>query len=859
MSYVNFWKLPAAQYNPSTHGKGIFQCSDTGDTYIFGVLNTSLSTDNEDITSQENDLGVSVLKLADRSYSSADFSGKGYKILRKNIADGKNVLTQEMINETNTIYEIRYDFDLNRKTINIPEGCTLKFEGGSFSNGTIEYNHTTIENSIPKISIRCNCKGIIKFKDAINIYDCGAKGDGVSDDIQAFNVAIKSFQYYGHGILILGEDVFCISSLIKAEKIPTLKIIGNGASIKNITTSSSLIDKYSFNLNSVLEAGSGFFPTNDEGCLIEAAKAGDSYIVLKDDSYVSKIIIGKNYRITSDCIQKGGFPYNHYNFEIITPVSIDRNIVNLKNKLKYNYHETTLDSLYDDLSWTPSARLWTGNDIAFCSDNFYIENVKFLGDNNQLGGIGIQNCRNITVKNCYIQANLSFGEADNIEIINCYITGMLEPDKHINTLTIKNCNINNYGEGTGIKYLNLINNNINSLIRVYGFNINIKGNTILGREIISQGDSNAIVVSNSTYPIDSVIIENNLLINRYKDKTDVLVPAILLDNGVQITSGTINDNSLIIPKTANNFESISCHAIIGMTAYFNNTYYEVINVDYSADNLIFYFDKKIDNSLEISNTNIFCLGIFKYLYIKNNYYDGWYPINTINIVCKNKVIEDFINDNVMKFTYRTGRRADSFNAPSISLGDKILERFVYIVKSPTKINCTFRTNIVNIDLSTKGFGYVEYNDYLLTGDSTKENFDLNNIKIFYPRLSDINTIDDFNGEVEIYFYLGYKKGKRIYGQTSERPTDIRIGTMYTDTTLNKPIWWNGSEWIDSEGNDVDLTPITSGIFVNKPTGVDVGYAYFCTDKQTTEGTTNGIIIYHKGGGVWVDALGRVVE
>ena len=47
MAFVEFWKLPAAQYNPSTHGKGIFQCSDTGDTYIFGVLNTSLSEENK--------------------------------------------------------------------------------------------------------------------------------------------------------------------------------------------------------------------------------------------------------------------------------------------------------------------------------------------------------------------------------------------------------------------------------------------------------------------------------------------------------------------------------------------------------------------------------------------------------------------------------------------------------------------------------------------------------------------------------------------------------------------------------------------------------------------------------------------
>lgn len=99
--------------------------------------------DEEDLTfvkeSERN-----VLKLADKRYAPENFSGKGYKILRKNIVDGKNVLTQEMINKSNVIYEIRYDFDLNGKSITIPEGCTLKFEGGKFSNGTLHGNNTKI-------------------------------------------------------------------------------------------------------------------------------------------------------------------------------------------------------------------------------------------------------------------------------------------------------------------------------------------------------------------------------------------------------------------------------------------------------------------------------------------------------------------------------------------------------------------------------------------------------------------------------------------------------------------------------------------------------------------------------------------
>lgn len=53
--------------------------------------------------------------------------------------------------------------------------------------------------------------------------------------------------------------------------------------------------------------------------------------------------------------------------------------------------------------------------------------------------------------------------------------------------------------------------------------------------------------------------------------------------------------------------------------------------------------------------------------------------------------------------------------------------------------------------------------------------------------------------------------------------------------------------------------IMSGLFEEKPVDVEVGYPYFCTDKQTTEGSTDGIMIYHKGDNVWVDALGRIIE
>lgn len=94
--------------------------------------------DDEDLTSKENDLGVNVLKFADRQFNPVNFIGKGYKILRKNFVEDKNIITQEMINEENTIYEIKYDFDLNETEIELPENCTLFFNGGSLKNGVIK-------------------------------------------------------------------------------------------------------------------------------------------------------------------------------------------------------------------------------------------------------------------------------------------------------------------------------------------------------------------------------------------------------------------------------------------------------------------------------------------------------------------------------------------------------------------------------------------------------------------------------------------------------------------------------------------------------------------------------------------------
>lgn len=105
---------------------------------LLGSNNTITNLpDEEDLTQECN-----VLSFKDRVYDSE--TGNGYKILRKNWVTGVNVLEPDELGLEHTIYEIRYNFDLQGQTITLPEGCVLLFKGGTLNNGTIVCNYTDI-------------------------------------------------------------------------------------------------------------------------------------------------------------------------------------------------------------------------------------------------------------------------------------------------------------------------------------------------------------------------------------------------------------------------------------------------------------------------------------------------------------------------------------------------------------------------------------------------------------------------------------------------------------------------------------------------------------------------------------------
>lgn len=191
--------------------------------WINSQITAAVKLNPEDL--QKNSSGQ--IEEANRAYDTSTFSGLGYRILRKNIQSNKNILTQSMINMPNTVYEIRYDFDLNGNTINIPENCVLKFEGGSLNCGTIKGNNTNVENNSNSHIFKENLSttGGLNLEE-LDIRWFGAKSDlnnGIGTDCSpAIQKALEWSKYF-YGIYLGIHGAFYLGTPIVTEHILNLK------------------------------------------------------------------------------------------------------------------------------------------------------------------------------------------------------------------------------------------------------------------------------------------------------------------------------------------------------------------------------------------------------------------------------------------------------------------------------------------------------------------------------------------------------------------------------------------------------------------------------------------------------------
>ena len=200
--------------------------------------------DEEDITRNVD----GKLQFKDRAYG----DGMGYVILRKDMTFASQ------ITQMNTIYEIRYEFDLNGANVSIPDGCVLKFEGGKVKNGSLNVNKASIQSPLIKI--------FDESLTVIGLQQCyvewfGAKGDGESNDTTAFQNALNA-SIYGNLVCSKKYNITSTININKQseERIPT-NIIGGG-SIHFTGTGAFLtaLQKYTsdINIENLTFLGNGF-------------------------------------------------------------------------------------------------------------------------------------------------------------------------------------------------------------------------------------------------------------------------------------------------------------------------------------------------------------------------------------------------------------------------------------------------------------------------------------------------------------------------------------------------------------------------------------------------------------------------
>lgn len=181
---------------------------------------------------------------ADRPVNADKFISRGYKILRPNIVDGKNILTQEMINEPNTTYVIRYNFDLNAAKITIPANSIIIFES-SIHNGVlvISSNDELIgnKNNLENIKIEGNLADNIKIANLLGLNSSFNQLDGtIKPSIE----------------LVDCSNVVVRDCNINAENGSGIKIYPKTKNISNINITNNLITSASFGVEIIAHEAS---------------------------------------------------------------------------------------------------------------------------------------------------------------------------------------------------------------------------------------------------------------------------------------------------------------------------------------------------------------------------------------------------------------------------------------------------------------------------------------------------------------------------------------------------------------------------------------------------------------------------
>lgn len=735
--------------------------------------------DDEDLTSADNGTGSNVLKFADRTYNANNFSGKGYKILRKNMVDGKNVLTQDMINEPNTIYEIRYDFDLNGQTIGCSNFSKLYFTSGSLSNGKIIFNEEiNLYGNVKlyedlKINMRLGSEGswskhihypiymswFIKPNEDIRDNDGNIKFDILY--YRFYNMFENLYDNTNANItLIVENDNYIISDNIVVPKGVTIDFqnstlrfsenVLNGEYVFNLGIDKDVFDSYKNNFD---------IPDRTKYVM-------RGYSSIK--TCLKNIIITKNYNNLHLILSVVSCKLEHITYT----GEGSNNILFYQPKGDANYAYLDMFEMYHiDLGSTymtpldKLTRVYINIGDAksiehILGGNWYIENSQRTIIRHAINcvfnlidsTVGLYNIHNEFNDNIYINNGVVL-----IQDSYLFLKGNVD-DRNDRCLITLDKKFNDKNS--------LLSNSTSILTLV---------NTVIGSESIQYQFK-----GNSRYYIQAINGANPILnfINSY-----VVLKSLLVDISNNITrcrSKYLCDNNVLY--TAKN--TVDIHFINGNVGYNFNLSpgdpitYAIVSKHYKRNTI--YGIHKYTQSFPENKSISF----------------GWHREKVD--LCDFDIYLSFDNANYTKLI--------KFNNVVGTIGNN----YCYI---PFNSDYMFGNKVEDINISFSDFNNKFTNDmicnkYYYNGDDDIVTYICETEANFYHLTNECKKQDIIKYNDHVYRFspnIGkFVSTDKTTGTSSERPnlTNLDEGFEYYDTTLKKKIIWNGTTWVNFDGTEL---------------------------------------------------------
>lgn len=167
-----------------------------------------------------------------------------------------------------------------------------------------------------------------------------------------------------------------------------------------------------------------------------------------------------------------------------------------------------------------------------------------------------------------------------------------------------------------------------------------------------------------------------------------------------------------------------------------------------------------------------------------------------------KSINKFIGDSWSTYTYLTFKQQASPNYPVIiRLVDRSFVITLHINSSSKQVVCMCngyvrQERIKAVYKEDSNTGFVTWQ---ISGSAAYNLFIDEVVCRGALDFTDVEDVSDFTSVTPTFV------GSNVVVKTSTRPafnSDFYMGACYFDSTVKKPIWWDGEKWIDAIGNDV---------------------------------------------------------